>query len=96
MVISDPKALSNAALDLADEEQVSFEEDPYKAAAGAHAIALLTDWKEYAELDFERIFEGMQKPAFLFDGRNMLDHDALHALGFEVYSIGKGYKSHLD
>ena len=96
VVISDPKALSNAALDLADDEQVSFEEDPYKAAAGAHAIALLTDWKEYAELDFERIFEGMQKPAFLFDGRNMLDHDALHALGFEVYSIGKGYKSHLD
>ena len=60
------------------------------------AVAVLTDWEAYKTLDFERIYAAMEKPAFLFDGRNMLDHAALHAMGFEVYSIGKGRLSHLD
>ena len=42
------------------------------------------------EADFEKIHDGMFKPAFLFDGRNILDHDGLEKLGFDVYSIGKG------
>ena len=76
-------------------ENMEFEIDPYKAAEGAHAVAVLTDWNEYKDLDFQRILDSMQKPAFIFDGRNMLDHDALYDIGFEVYSIGKGYMSHL-
>ncbi|MBN2161489.1 MAG: UDP-glucose 6-dehydrogenase [Pontiellaceae bacterium] len=97
IVVSDPQAIDNARKDLTDiDGSVEFELDPYKAAEGAHAIAILTDWKEYRDLDYQRIFDGMQKPAFLFDGRNMLDHDALYEIGFEVYSIGKGKKSHLN
>ncbi len=96
IVISDPKAMENAKLDLPElVDQIEFEADPYKATEGAHAVAVLTDWKLYKELDYQRIFDGMQKPAFLFDGRNMLDHDALFEMGFEVYSIGKGRKTHL-
>jgi len=96
VVISDPHALDNARRELADlGPAVAFETDPYAAASGAHALAVLTDWKLYRDLDFARIFAGMEKPAFLFDGRNCLDHAALHALGFNVYAIGKRAWSHL-
>ena len=89
IVITDPKALSNARNDLKDyEDSVSFEEDPYEAAKGSHAIAVLTDWSEYLNLDFRRIYESMEKPPFIFDGRNFLDHEKLFEIGFNVYSIG--------
>ncbi|MCK4565218.1 MAG: UDP-glucose 6-dehydrogenase [Verrucomicrobia bacterium] len=96
VVVSDPKAIGNAKLEMPDLlDQIAFEEDPYAAAEGAHAVAILTDWKEYKELDYQRIYDSMAKPAFIFDGRNMLDHQALFEIGFEVYSIGKGLKTHL-
>ncbi|MBN2702784.1 MAG: UDP-glucose 6-dehydrogenase [Pontiellaceae bacterium] len=96
VVVSDPKALANAKAELAAVEgDVEFEVDPYKAAAGAHAIAVMTEWKEYKELDFQRIYDSMVKPAFIFDGRNILDHTALYEMGFEVYSIGRECKTHL-
>lgn len=44
---------------------------------------------EFKTLDYERIFKSMAKPAFVFDGRNIVDGDALRKIGFEVYSIGK-------
>ena len=90
VVVTDPKALDNARGDLADVEgNLEFERDPYAAAAGAHAVAVLTEWDIYRTLDYRRIFDSMIKPAFIFDGRNILDHQALHAIGFNVYSIGK-------
>lgn len=96
IVVSDPKAMDNAKLEMPElAESIEFEEDVYKACDGAHAVAVLTDWKQYKDLDFQRIYDSMQKPAFIFDGRNMLDHTALYEMGFEVYSIGKGYKTHL-
>jgi len=96
IVITDPQALEYAKTDLADViDRVTFEPDPYKAAEGAHAIALLTEWKEYQTLDYQRIFDSMPQPAFLFDGRNHLDHQALHNIGFNVYSIGKAALKHI-
>jgi UDPglucose 6-dehydrogenase len=96
VVITDPQALENAKTDLADlRNRVSFEPDPYAAAQGAHAVALLTEWKEYRALDFQRILKSMIQPAFLFDGRNFLDHQRLHALGFNVFSIGKAPLKHV-
>jgi len=89
VVISDPQALGNAAADLQDAAgQVSYIEDPYAAAAGCHAIAVMTEWDLYRELDFEKIYETMQKPAFIFDGRNILDHRRCFDIGFNVYPIG--------
>ncbi|MDD3885739.1 MAG: nucleotide sugar dehydrogenase [Victivallaceae bacterium] len=95
VAIHDPKAMVNARHDLADvENDVLFCEDPYEAIKGAHAIALLTDWKSFRELDFKRVFEMMEKPAFIFDGRNYLDHDMLYKLGFNVYGIGRKPLTH--
>jgi len=90
VVISDPKAMDNARTDLGKlASRVTFEADPYEAAKGAHAVAVLTEWPQFAALDYERIYQGMVHPAFIFDGRNILPHKALHAMGFHVYPIGK-------
>jgi UDPglucose 6-dehydrogenase len=97
VVVSDPKAIRNAKLDVSDLlDEVEFEEDPYLAAKDAHAVAILTEWKLYTELDYQRIYDSMAKPAFIFDGRNLLDHRALFDIGFEVYSIGTGRMTHLE
>ena len=90
VVISDPKAIENAKSDLSDVlEKVSFETNPIEACKGAHAIAILTEWEEYRNLDFELIYKQMHKPAFIFDGRNILDHQKLQSIGFNVFPIGK-------
>ena len=95
VIISDPKALKNAALDLADEEgKIDYIEDAYRAAAGCHALAIMTDWDLYKKLDYKKIFKSMVKPAFLFDGRNILDHKKCFEIGFNVYPIGKPALSH--
>lgn len=95
LVISDPKALENARKDLKEVKgQVSFEMDPYKAAEGAHAVAVLTEWALYRELDYGRILKSMAHPAFLFDGRNILDHRKLFEMGFNVFPIGKAPLKH--
>ncbi len=90
VVITDPHALDNARADLGDAaDEVIFEPDPYVAAEGAHAIAIVTEWPRFTELNYEAILESMVKPAFIFDGRNILDHQKLYAMGFNVYAIGK-------
>jgi UDPglucose 6-dehydrogenase len=63
--------------------------DAYAACAGAHAIAIVTEWDEFKSLDFARIHAGMPKPACLFDGRNILDLAALRQIGFKAFGIGK-------
>jgi UDPglucose 6-dehydrogenase len=90
IVMTDPHALDNACYDLGDlAKRVTFEPDPYIAAHGAHALAILTEWPQYAQLDYERIYRSMVKPAFVFDGRNLLNPRKLHEIGFNVYPIGK-------
>ncbi|MDH4225711.1 MAG: nucleotide sugar dehydrogenase [Deltaproteobacteria bacterium] len=89
LVITDPKALGHAQQDMEGFPGVSFEPDPYQAAHNAHAIALMTHWKEYRELDWEKIYHSMLKPATVFDGRNWLNHKALFEIGFNVVPIGK-------
>jgi len=90
VVITDPKAIPEAKHDLADViDQVEFCEDPYEAANGAHAICVMTEWDLYKDLDYQRIFDSMMKPASIYDGRNILDHAALAEIGFNVYPIGK-------
>ena len=69
---------------------VTVSDDAYAAAEGAHAIAILTEWDEFKALDWNRIHDAMLKPASVFDGRNLLDHEALREIGFEVYATGKG------
>lgn len=62
--------------------------DPYEAMQGAHAVAVLTEWDEFKAYDWQRVYDDMKKPAFLFDGRNILDRNKVKALGFEFEAIG--------
>lgn len=71
------------------DDYVSLETDPYAACDGAHAIAIMTEWDEFKTYDYKKIYSKMLKPAFVFDGRNILNHDELREIGFEVYAIGK-------
>ncbi len=68
---------------------VEVHADPYAAAAGAHALLILTEWDAFKTLDYARIFAAMKQPAFVFDGRNILDLAALRALGFRAEGIGR-------
>lgn len=63
-------------------------QDPYEACAEAHAIAILTEWDEFKEYDWQKIYDNMLKPAFVFDGRNLLDAEQMRAIGFVYQSIG--------
>ncbi|WP_295336001.1 UDP-glucose 6-dehydrogenase [Flavobacterium sp.] len=63
-------------------------QDPYDACADAHAIAILTEWDEFKEYDWQKIYDNMLKPAFVFDGRNLLDAEQMKAIGFVYQSIG--------
>jgi UDPglucose 6-dehydrogenase len=95
LAITDPEALENARVDLKDLGQdVSYLADPYEAAEKSHAIAVITEWELYRGLDYERIYRSMTKPAFIFDGRNILDHGRLFELGFNVFPTGKAPLTH--
>ena len=95
VIISDPKALKNAAIDLAGEKgSIFYMQDPYHAASGCHALAILTDWNLYKKLDYKKIYKSIAKPAFLFDGRNVIDQNKCFEIGFNVYPIGKPALSH--
>ncbi|XP_053594521.1 UDP-glucose 6-dehydrogenase-like [Microplitis demolitor] len=61
----------------------------YSATKNTHAIVVCTEWDEFIELDFERIYAEMTKPAYIFDGRKILDHEKLQKIGFNVQTIGK-------
>ncbi|XP_037107626.1 UDP-glucose 6-dehydrogenase isoform X1 [Syngnathus acus] len=72
-------------------ELVTVTSDPYEACQSAHALVICTEWDMFKELDYEKIYKKMLKPAFIFDGRRLLDH--LHAhlqdIGFQIETIGK-------
>ncbi|RXK56040.1 UDP-glucose 6-dehydrogenase [Oleiharenicola lentus] len=69
--------------------RLSIAKDAYEACAGAHAIAIVTEWDEFKTLDYAKIYAGMPKPAFLFDGRNIVNLAALRQIGFTASGIGK-------
>jgi UDPglucose 6-dehydrogenase len=95
VVISDPKALENAKNELKEfKENVEYCSDPYVAAKNAHAIAVLTEWECYKALDYKKIFASMEKPAFIFDGRNTLPHKELFEMGFNVIPLGMPELNH--
>jgi UDPglucose 6-dehydrogenase len=95
VVITDPKALKNAADDLKrDKGKIQYRQDPYEAAAGCHALVILTDWNVYKTLDYQRIYTSMVKPAFIFDGRNIVDLQKCFEIGFNVFPVGKPAWTH--
>lgn len=93
LTIYDPKVKPEQTrkdLNLAeDDARVTFAATAEAAAEGAHALLVLTEWDAFKTLDFESIYQKMLKPAWIFDGRNILDRARLQSIGFKVYSIGK-------
>lgn len=70
-------------------ERLTIATSAYEATQGAHAIAVVTEWDEFKTLDYQKIFAGMHQPAFVFDGRNILDLAKLRQIGFRASGIGK-------
>lgn len=68
---------------------VTVVKDPMEAMLKSHAIAVLTEWDEFKTYDFKAVYESMFKPAYIFDGRSILDHMALKEIGFCVEVIGR-------
>lgn len=71
-------------------------DDPYEAAKDAHAIVILTEWDAFATYDYERMYAGMKKPAFLFDGRNIIDLERMRSIGFDAVGIGQRVPAQVD
>ncbi len=93
LAIYDPKVSPQQIrhdLELAeDSSHVEICTDALTATAGSHAVLVLTEWDEFKFIDFKTVYQRMLKPAWIFDGRNVLDHKALVQMGFHVNPIGK-------
>ena len=90
LIITDPEALRSAEADMKEiGGNIRFVDDPYEAVQGCHAVCVMTEWELYSLLDYERIYKSMDKPAMIYDGRNILDHQKLFDIGFNVFPIGK-------
>ncbi len=94
MVVYDPKvSAEEIRADVLgkgkDDPRLTVAKTAYEAAEGAHAIAVVTEWDEFETLDYAKMLGGMHKPAFIFDGRNILDLAKLEAMGFRTYGIGR-------
>jgi len=101
LCVYDPRVASEAvSISLTTEdgaqENVEVCQDAYVASTAAHAILLLTEWDEFKRIDYQKLYDSMQKPAFIFDGRNLLDHAKLREIGFQVYAIGKAHQAIAD
>ena len=72
-----------------DNPRLVIAKSAYEAASGAHALAVVTEWDEFKQLDYPRIFAAMEHPAFVFDGRNILDLPKLREIGFRASGIGR-------
>ncbi|XP_028831427.1 UDP-glucose 6-dehydrogenase [Denticeps clupeoides] len=102
LYIYDPKVLKEQIVqDLSGDkpervsELVTVTKDPYEACEGAHALVICTEWDMFKDLDYEKIYFRMLKPAFIFDGRRVLDHLHLQLqnIGFQIETIGKKVKT---
>lgn len=83
----------NTRLPEENKNALIYHSDHKNACDKSHAIAIITEWDEFQNYDWNKIYKKMIKPAKLFDGRNILDKKVLEKIGFEVYSIGKPFKS---
>jgi UDPglucose 6-dehydrogenase len=86
VAVHDPVALEGARRIYGD--RVEYFDDNYECVRGADALALMTEWREFREPDFERIRRAM-KTAVLFDARNLWDPEAVRVVGFTYHGIGR-------
>lgn len=82
----DPQAMGNAAKEL---PKIQLCDDPYQTAEGADALVLATEWNEFKQLDFEKLYKLLRTPV-LVDGRNLWDSQYVRNLGFTYFGVGQG------
>ena len=87
-MISDLSKLGTRSEKL-NEKHLKKATSPYEAVKNAHSIAILTEWDEFISYDYSKIYKNMTKPAFIFDGRRLLDHDNLKSIGFQTFNLGE-------
>ena len=87
-MISDLESL-NTRLYVDNEKALVHHTCPYEACKSSHAISVITEWDEFCDYNWKKIYDSSIKPAKVFDGRNVLNMENLRKIGFEVYSIGK-------
>ncbi len=88
----DPQAMENARQVL---KRVKLCETPYEVAQGADALVLATEWNEFKQLDFERIYQLMRQP-IIMDGRNLWNPEPLRSIGFTYFGVGRGADNHIN
>lgn len=71
-------------------DRVNIVNDREDIFQDAHAVAILTEWDEFKEIDWKMVYDKMYKPAFVFDGRDVVDENAAESAGIELFQIGKG------
>ena len=92
--VYDPKVtekqitLDLVTLDADELKRIKVMANPYETCEAAHAIAILTEWDEFKTYDWKKIYDAMLKPAFIFDGRNILDKQQMKAIGFTYIAVG--------
>jgi UDPglucose 6-dehydrogenase len=69
---------------------VTIAKSALSAAQNSEAVVVATEWDEFRTIDWRAVYDSMKKPAFVFDGRMILDRDELRTIGFEVITIGRG------
>ncbi|HID06418.1 MAG TPA: UDP-glucose/GDP-mannose dehydrogenase family protein [Armatimonadetes bacterium] len=92
MKLYDPRAMSNMKALFPPSERIEYANDAYEAVRDAHALLVLTEWDEFAQLDLKRVRELMATP-IIVDGRNVFDPKRVRAQGFEYYCIGRATSS---
>ncbi len=90
VVVYDPKVSEKQIfIDMGQKsEELQVVTNPYSACENAHAIAILTEWDEFKNYDWKKIYDSMLKPAFVFDGRNILDRKKMQEIGFVYTAVG--------
>jgi UDPglucose 6-dehydrogenase len=93
--VYDPKVTREAAVEEfslhgfeVNDRQLVWSPSAEESVKDAHAIVVLTEWDEFKSYDYEKFYGDMVKPAFIFDGRNLLDRSALEKIGFEFHAVG--------
>ena len=72
-----------------NKKSIVVNNDPYEACKDSHAVAILTEWDEFKSYDWNKIYQLMKKPAFIFDGRNIIDKISTEKIGFIYHGLGK-------
>ncbi len=85
----DPVAGDRGQQEFADNENVSIEMDQYSVLQEADALAVVTEWNQFRNPDFQAIKTNLQAPV-IFDGRNLYPPEMLVSKGFAYFCIGKG------